>query len=183
MLTIITPSCRQHLLPKVRESIQLDKIDKWIVVYDTSKNRAYNKIFDDPKILEVFCDTPGTCGHPQINFGVDLVDSGHIYVLDDDNIVHPNFWTLDFSDPTQFYTFDQQRNTRRILLGNRIQVGCIDTAMFVVPKHMYEPWIVNKRKADGALICSIYSKHKDHHKYIHTTAAYFNYLRQSCFAK
>jgi hypothetical protein len=110
MLTIITPCCIQLNIQKVFNSIQFDKIEKWIIVYDTSKGRKYNKLYENhPKIIEVECNA-GISGNPQRNYGMTLVDDGFIYFLDDDNIVHPDFWSiLDSLDPQYFYSFDQHR--------------------------------------------------------------------------
>ena len=35
-ITIITPCSRIHNLPMLHESIKFDKINKWIIVYDTT---------------------------------------------------------------------------------------------------------------------------------------------------
>lgn len=180
MLTIITPSCRQKFLPDLFKSIDFDKIDRWIIVYDTSRNRTYDKIFNHPKILEVFCDDNGAAGHPQRNYGVSMINNGFIYFLDDDNIIHPEFWNIINSlDESYFYTFDQLRDkTGKILRGNNIAIGHIDTAMFIVPKKMFEgtPWVHNRYEADGIFIESVYSKNKDRHKYIDKVACYYNFL-------
>jgi len=180
MLTIITPSCRQNYLEKLFNSIQFDKIDKWIIVYDTSKNRTYNKIFNNPKIIETFCDVVGQAGHPQRNFGVNLVQNGHIYFLDDDNIIHPNFWNIiDSFEEEYFYTFNQIRNKRGdLLFGNKVEIGKIDTAMFVVPKKMFEgiKWDITRYEADGIFITTVNNFYSKKHKYINCIACYYNYL-------
>lgn len=176
MLTIITPCYRQKFIIKVSESINFDKIDKWIIVYDTSRNRTYNRIFNHPKIEEVFCSDVGQAGHPQRNFGVKMVTDGHIYFVDDDNIIHPEFWNLSF-EPDYFYTFDQLRNKHgTILHGPNIRIGAIDTAMFVVPKKMFIDWDINEYAADGLFIYAINSRNPDKHKYIDKVASYYNWL-------
>jgi hypothetical protein len=176
MLTIITPSCRQHFLIKLKESIQFDKIDRWIIVYDTSKDRSYTKLFDHPKIEEVFCSDVGKAGHAQRNFGVKMVTDGQIYFLDDDNIVHPEFWKLQFH-PDYFYTFDQLRNKQgHILPGNKIELCHIDTAMFVVPKKMFIAWDISRYEADGIFITETNKRFGKYHKYINKLACYYNFL-------
>ena len=37
MFTIITPCCRPENLETMLPSIDFDKVDKWIIVYDTRK--------------------------------------------------------------------------------------------------------------------------------------------------
>ena len=176
MLTIITPSCRQKYLVELSNSIQFEKIDRWIIVYDTSKNRVYDKLFNNPQIVEVFCDAAGSAGHAQRNFGVKMVSDGHIYFLDDDNIMHPEFWNLQFQ-PGLFYTFDQMRSKAGdTLRGNRVRLGAIDTAMFVVPKRMFVDWHIHRYDADGLFISRIYCMHRPMHRYVKKTACYYNWL-------
>ena len=177
-LSIITPCSRSQNLIKLKESINFDLIDKWIIVYDTSKDRTYIKQFyDNPKILELECNTLGVAGHPQRNYGIRHVEDGYIYMLDDDNIIHPEFWKICVSfEMPYFYTFDRVKS--RIYLGNDIRTGRIDTAMFCVNKlHIKNiVWIENNYEADGHFIMDINKSNKDLHKYINTTAAYYNFL-------
>jgi hypothetical protein len=109
-----------------------------------------------------------------------MVNEGFIYFLDDDNIIHPEFWNIvECIDDNYFYTFDQLRNKRGLILhGNNITVGRIDTAMFLVPKKMFEDisWVHDRYEADGIFITTIHSKYKDSHKYINKIACYYNFL-------
>ena len=181
MLTIITPCSRQANLPKLFESIQFDKIHKWIIVYDTSRNRKYEPLYtENPKILECECNA-GISGNPQRNCAIELVEDGFVYFLDDDNIIHPALWSLlDVVDSRFFYTFDQLRNkrTNEILVGNRIELDRIDTAMFLVHRHHIGQirWHNDKYNADGYFITELYRTHKDAHKYIEGIGCYYNYL-------
>jgi hypothetical protein len=180
MLSIITPCCRPHNLSKLYESIDFGKIDMWIIVYDTSKNRNYEKIYKGhPKIMELECNN-GISGNPQRNLGMSLVDDGFIYFLDDDNIIHPEFWSiLDSLNEEFFYTFDQLRdNKSEILPGNKVQLYSIDTAMFIVhKKHMKGIYWKNDRyDADGIFITDILNANRSSHLYINKIASYYNYL-------
>ena len=181
MLSIITPCYRQSNLKKLYESINFDKIDKWIIVYDTSKDRKYEYIYvDNPKIIETEC-TGGVYGHPQRNHGMKLVDDGFIYFLDDDNIIHPDFWSIVSSlDDQYFYTFDQLRNKYGgILYGNNIKVKHIDTAMYIVHKKHIKDILfkTNLYDADGHFICDILRQNAQSHIYIQKIACYYNHLQ------
>jgi len=180
MLTIITPCCRQSAIPILYNSIRFDKINKWIIVYDTSQNRKYNKIYNDnPQILEVEVNK-GISGNPQRNYGISLVDDGFIYFLDDDNIIHPHFWSIiDILDNNKFYTFDQLRTKKcDVLYGNNINVGHIDTAMFLVHRKQIGNirWIENLYEADGYFITELNNNNKGLHVYINFICCYYNYL-------
>jgi len=197
MITIITPCCRQKNIPFLFESIQFNKIDKWIIVYDTSKNREYKKIYENnPKILEVYCNDSGISGNPQRNCGINLVDDGFIYFLDDDNIIHPEFWNIsDTFDSNYFYTFDQIRNDNIkyiiqpsfwktidsknfILFGNTIKLQHIDTAMYIVHKKMIKNilWNPHRYDSDGLFICDVFKQNANSHKYINKVCSYYNFL-------
>ena len=177
-LTIITPSCRPQFLPKLYDSINFDKITKWIIVHDTSKNIVKHN-FKHPKIVELDYDKGTTGGGVLRTKGLKLVKSGFVYFLDDDNIMHPNFWKLLPSfNLDKFYTFNQIRdNKSNILYGNRIQVRYIDTAMFIIPMTMIGDTIwEDKYCSDGKFVEDIYKNNKDKHVFINEVAAYYNYL-------
>jgi len=184
MLTIITPCCRQKNLSACYNSIQFDAIHQWIIVYDTSKDRTYPHLYEgNPKILEVECNA-GISGNPQRNYGLSLVTDGYIYFLDDDNIIHPEFWNTIYKElinrtTTPFYTCNQIREKEgRTLYGNTIAIGNVDTAMFLVhKKHIGAiQWAENKYDADGYFIRDIARNNPGAHQYINTIAAYYNHI-------
>jgi hypothetical protein len=177
-ITIITPCSRPENLSNLLKSIDLSKIAKWIIVYDTSNNRSYNHQFSHAQIVELECAN-GISGNPQRNFGIEQVDNGFIYFLDDDNIIHPAFWELtEGLDPTYFYTFDQQRTEDDILRGRTICVCEIDTAMFIVHRHHIRDirWVESEYIADGLFISDIAQANPRSHIYIPKIRCYYNYL-------
>ena len=182
-LSIITPCCRPQNLIRLKESIDFKKIDKWYIVYDTTKNRTYTRQFNDSKIIELECGLPGISGNSMRNHGIQQVKDGLVYFLDDDNIIHPNLWTLlEKMDTSHFYTIDQinksKLGTNGILKGGRIQVGKIDTAQFIVPREFMKDieFQVNNYCADGEFIVEVNSKFLNCHTYIPEIACYYNYL-------
>lgn len=163
-------------------SINFDMIDKWIIVYDTTKGRKYKHIFENnPKILELECADPGISGNAQRNHGMKFIKTRMYYILDDDNIIHPSFWDiLKNVSPGYFYTFDQLRNhkTGSILKGDRCKYGCIDTAQFIMDTEISKGlnWVPSEYGADGIFIETIFNRNTTLHKYIPTVACYYNYL-------
>ena len=94
-ITIITSCSRPENLSLLFESIKFDFVEKWIIIYDTSKGNKYNWMYkNNPKILEAECPDEGVFGNAQKNFGLKFVKGGQVYFLDDDNIMHPNFWNI-----------------------------------------------------------------------------------------
>jgi hypothetical protein len=188
MLTIITPCCRPENIPKLFDSIHFDKIDKWIIVYDTTNGRNYDKLYEgNSKILETFC-SGGISGNPQRNHALSLIEDGFVYFLDDDNIIHPEFWSIvKILEPQFFYTFDQIGNEYSYihyncdtLYGNTIKLMYIDSAMFIIHKNFIQDikWRNDLYNADGHFIINIYNNNKSSHKYINKIGCYYNYLRK-----
>ena len=191
MLSIITACSRPKNLLQIMGSINFNLVDQWIIVYDTSKSRSYTHIFEKyPKIKEVECDTPGVCGHPQINYALDMITDGFVYILDDDNLIYPNFWSVfPTLDINYIYTWDQVRNFNRstkkeiVLKGGNINKGEIDTAQFIVPmKYIGQTrWVVDQRFGDFHFIKEIYDNYKANFKYIPNQCAFWNRLQPSFF--
>ncbi len=182
-ITIITPCCRPKNLQALYDSIQFEYVTKWYIVYDTSRGRSYTHTFKDhPKIQELECDR-GISGNPQRNTALDLVKSGFVYFLDDDNIVHPDFWdiipTLEYG---KLYTWNQildedENKTRK---GYVVELNSIDTAQYIIPFEMINSkrWIEEEYEADGIFISQIYKENPDNHKFIPFSLCYYNYLEK-----
>jgi glycosyltransferase involved in cell wall biosynthesis len=165
MISIITPCCRPENLRLLSLSIDFSQIDRWYIIYDTREGRKYTKQFDlNSKVIELEC-SEGISGNPQRNLGLKLVRDGFVYFLDDDNIIHPEFWKLTKTmDPSKFYTFDQLRpdHLGPVFKGNNPVPCAIDTAMYVCPRKLIGDIIWNNEKwniADGLFIEDIYKKH------------------------
>jgi len=191
MLTIITPCSRPENLYAMRNSIKMDMIDRWIIVHDTTKTRGIcSTVFDHPQIIEMgHVSPPGSCsGNSQRNRALKLVHGGLIYFLDDDNIIHPNFWNLlPKMKLGHFYTFDQQRWDEFVPLpgmtfkGETPRLQKIDTAQYVVDANMVRLWKEDDYKADGLFIEDIYNRFHDDHEYFPEVAAYYNFLRKGAY--
>jgi hypothetical protein len=184
-ITIITPCRRIQNLSMLYESIQFDKINKWIIVYDTTLT-SYSHIFSNhSQIVEVDyksnTDDNVCCGNIQRNYGLSLVDdNNYVYFLDDDNIIHPDFWKIiQQLEENTIHTFNQYRDTHgNILLGNRIEMNHIDSAMYIVHKNMIGniKWQEDLYSADGKFISDIYLTGKYKHKYFDNYYCYYNYI-------
>ena len=186
MLTIITPCARPRNLEILLRSIDLDLIKQWIIVHDTAGQ--VEPVFDHPKITEIGHPTPpgGRAGHAQRNKGMSRVLEGLIYFLDDDTVMHPQFWEILplMKDEEHFYTFDQQRWDEFVdvpggtFKGNVPAVTKIDSAQYVVPRHMCGTFIEDDYRADGFFIAEINCQYPGAHTYIPIVASYYNYLRR-----
>jgi predicted O-methyltransferase YrrM len=174
-ITIITPSYRIDNLPNIRNSINFDYVDQWIIVYDGSKISENTKLFNDDKIKEYVHKGEGISGNPQRNYALDMITNTDtfIYYLDDDNIIHPNLYRLLNIIDKKFYTFNSIK-----LKGNNIRVSHIDTAMYLFYYNLSSDirWKLDKYEADGIYVVECYTKNKDIHIYVDNCLSYYNKL-------
>ena len=181
-VSIITPCCRPQNLPKLYESMNFEYIDKWIIVYDTSKDRSYTRIFTEhPKIIETECDDNGTAGHPQRNFALNFVSKGFIYFLDDDNIMHDNFWITYpgiMNHDKYMYSFDLEKGDGSIKKGDELILHVIDTAMVLIHHSIIKglKWYKHFQYSDGIFITTMFLKNNDVFGYIPMPLCYYNKL-------
>ena len=185
-ITIITPSIRPDNLLKIKESIQFDYVDQWIIVYDGKKIKENPKLFSSDKIVEYVHTGDGISGNPQRNFALDQITNldTYIYFLDDDNIIHPDLYSiLNTLDDEKIYTFNQERPPDVFpftdnLKGNKIELRKIDSAMFLVHFNLCKEirWHPYKYFSDGIYIVECYSENKDRWVYIDKTLAFYNKL-------
>jgi hypothetical protein len=179
-LTIITPSYRINNLLKIKKSINFEYIEEWIIVYDGSKIFDNPKLFknqENNKIKEYVYNGEGISGNPQRNYALTKITNPNtlLYYLDDDNIIHPNFYRLlTIIDNTKIYTFNQYNR----LKGNDICIGSIDTAMVIIPYNLCKniKWILDIYAADGYYITNCYDENKNIHIYIDNDLCYYNQI-------
>lgn len=180
ILIIITPSGRSSAsLVKVQQSIRFDHVKFWIIVSvcDTPVPSAF------PKIIHL-CSPPSIAGHGARNVAFDYMFkndiSGLVYMLDDDNAMHPHFWDiLSRMDDTHFYSFDQQVPCGPIRAGNNLSLSQIDTGQFAVPFSLIgsRRWNHTSYAADGLFIMETAELYPKKHIYFSRVASYYNALK------
>lgn len=188
-ITIITPSYRLNNLQLLKESIDFNYVDEWIIVYDGSKITKNPKLFDNDinckKIKEfIYMDENGISGNPQRNYALKQItkEDTFLYYLDDDNIIHPDLYKLlDIIEDNKIYTFNQKRPIDvypyvDLLKGNDVDLFKIDTAMFLIDYRLCKniSWILDKYNADGYYIKESYEKNKESHIYVNNELSYYN---------
>jgi len=192
-ITIITPSYRIDNLKKIKEHINFDYVNEWIIVYDGNKVAENPKLFDHAKIKEyILKDESGHWGNSQRNYALDNISitDTYLYFLDDDNIIHPHLYRLlDIIEKNKFYTFNQESANKDIWVkGDVIKIGKVDTGSMIIDYNLCKDirWDNNCNPeavarglgdcADGYYICECYSKNKDKWIYIDTILGYYNKL-------
>jgi len=177
-MTIITPSFRPTNLMYIKNSINFDYVDEWIIVYDGSKIKDNPNVFGNErndKIKEYIYKGEGLSGNPQRNFALSKITNmdALIYYLDDDNSIHQSLYKLlNIMDKTKMYTFNQTNRCK----GNNMYLNGVDTAMCLINYKLCNniKWIHDKYDADGYYILECYKQNMDNHIYINNDLCYYN---------
>jgi SAM-dependent methyltransferase len=183
-ITIITPSYRTNNLVTLKNSINFDYVNEWIIVHDGSKMSENPNVFaneNNSKIKEFIHTGEGYLGNSQRNYALDniTVTDTILYFLDDDNIIHPSLYKLlDIVDKNKVYTFNQSRLSNNVLKGDNITIGNIDTAMMLIDYSLCSSirWENNRYDADGLYITTCYNQNQDKHIYVDNVLCYYNKL-------
>jgi SAM-dependent methyltransferase len=177
-MTIITPSYRIDNLIKIKNSINFDYVNEWIIVYDGSKINENPNIFENDntgKIKEYVYKGDGISGNPQRNFALTKISNPDtfLYYLDDDNTIHPDLYKLmNVIVKSKMYTFNQLNG----LKGNVIRLANIDTAMFLIHYDLCKnvKWINDKYDADGYYIMNCCNNSRFNYIYVNNDLCYYN---------
>ena len=175
-LTIITPSYRTDNIEMIKNSINFDYVDEWIIVYDGTKIKDNFKLYPThEKIKEYVHTSNGISGNPQRNYALSKISNPDtlLYYLDDDNVIHPSLYRLlNIIEPTKMYTFNQANR----LKGDNVNIMRIDTAMTIIPYRLCNTvqWITDKYEADGYYIKECYENNKNSHIFVDNDLCYYN---------
>jgi len=180
-ITIITPSYRVDNLNKVKESIKFDYVKQWIIVYDGSKISENPNLFinnnENGKIKEYVYKGDGISGNPQRNYALSQITDENtlLYYLDDDNVIHPNLYSLlNIVDEYKMYTFNQENR----LLWTNTDMGNIDSAMVLIDYRLCKniTWIDHSYEADWKYIKDCYEQNDSVHVCLNNNLCYYNKL-------
>lgn len=190
LLYIVTPCSRQDNLLGIRERLPSNQEWVWVIVYTVRPlRRAFSS---DPRVYEFWPgveanheDDPSTYGNLGRNFGLGLVHDklSYIYFLDDDNIIHPNFWKFVYpvllEGKNDFITFDQLHRPETILEGPLAILNMIDTAMFVTQRGLigHTRWRLVAQNADGWFALRMQGEARNH-TYMNHICAYHNFFKK-----
>lgn len=189
MIYIITPCTRPFNLEAIKNSIPKECV--WVVCYDGMvKNKP-----DVENAITLRCPETGIFGNPTRNFAIEgikhlLTDDDWIYIMDDDNIVHPNWYdgVKDLLDSQKMISWAQEFPQSGVYdFGGKIrtktpekpEVAKIDTAMYMMKwsavKDLRFPlWY----EADGQYAEMAYQAAGECYR-IEESLCYYNYLRSN----
>ena len=164
-LTIITPCSRPQNLPAMAESIKpgrsmFDVI--WMIV------------FDNRECLE------SKVGNYQRNCALDAVSDGWIYFLDDDTVLHPDFFSELAKVKSKAVAFEQDLETWvRKVAPSEMRVCHIDMGQVIIRREIIGDirFALSVYEADGIFIESVYKNNPNAWSFIDKPLCYYNKLR------
>jgi glycosyltransferase involved in cell wall biosynthesis len=196
---IVTRCTRPQFLKTVKESIfKTIKFDiKWWVVFDTRVIKDIDAEFLSE--LQSIGGTPlffegveGDFAHTLLSKTIDLIEDGFIYFLDDDNILHEDFWdemskAIKENPDKRGFIFHQKIGGKDFT-GQDIREGKpentkvrhIDMAQFVLSRDLIGEvrFVPNDYIADGYFIEKIYRQSPDDFFFIDKVLCYYNELKK-----
>lgn len=182
MFSIVTPvqTNPQNILC-LQSSIDFAHVFVWVIVVGASS--ALPNEFQ-PNLLTrvVSAARDSSSGNMLRNVGLQHVPLtpgklNYVYMLDDDNVIHPRFWSVMPSEirnkRRRVYTFGTCR-FGRYFSGAPCTVNHIDTGQFIVSREVASNWTM-EYAADGLYISSKCRAHG--RKHIPMILAYYNALK------
>lgn len=199
-LHIITRCSRTKNILKVKDSIFGNKPDDfeifWHITFDTTilKDISFDilsELENDFITLKFAKSIPGDFGHSFINTSLDKIHNGWIYVLDDDNILHPNLLKSISEHIEEFpekrgFIFNQKVDGKdftgleyRESTPENVKVQKIDMAQFLLKRELIgeKRLISGEYKADGYFIEELYNENSEDFIFIDEVLCYYNYLQ------
>lgn len=159
----------------------------WLIVFDTSKvEPGPQEILDLPYVKYSVCpNTTTSVGGVQKNHALSLVEGDPwVYFLDDDTIMHPNFYSVLQRTPEDkrgvLFGMDRTHLGHFTLQPGQIAQGYIDTGCFILKRSLIGKTKLYDKELcteDFYLIRDCWAK--DHKSFIvfDELASYFNQLR------
>ena len=208
-LHLITRCTRPQNLLKIKESIesiyQYYHPMRWHIVFDTSVIQNIDStLLSELNSYDVtfIRGEDGDFGHGLINKTIEKIESDDfIYILDDDNILHPDLYTEIYNTISQNpdkrgFVFNQKVGGKdfsgldiRLASPENMFVSKIDSAQFVLKRSLiglpythvdFSENIVrfrkNEYKADGYFIEEIYKKNPSDFVFIDKVLCYYNFI-------
>lgn len=150
---IITPSRRPFNLEFIKQTIPQEC--EWVVVFDSTVKNEHN--VENATVIK--SNTTGFWGNPNRNVGLEFIkehlnpsDNDWVYILDDDNIIHPNWWNniqQHLNSDASIITWGQvwANETPRTEPTDIPKIATIDTSQYMVKwsvaknlqfEHIYE---------------------------------------------
>jgi len=200
IINIITRCSRLENLNIVKNSIYNNSYKfkiNWYVIFDTSSLSDINSdiltdLYNSQAIIKFIKSVPGDHGHLMINSCLEEIKEGFVYVLDDDNIIHEDFYNTIFDNITnnpekKGFIFSQKVSAKdftgldiREAKPENTKVQHIDMAQFLLRRDLIGQSRLDPMKyiADGIFIEKIFNENKEEFIFIDKILCYYNYIEK-----
>jgi len=191
LLNIITPCVRKTNLPVICKSLRSDlTLIRWIIVLDqkelTSQDyELLNKLQETTTCsVEMLAEYKkwSVSGNSQRNAGINALKEGYVYFLDDDNIIHPNFWKYYLNTVATGKAFIGHQlladGQLREAAPHYVKTSHIDAAQFCLPLTLIgsNRWKADAYEADGLFIGYLHHLKYKQFVFVNDIIAYYNRL-------
>ena len=200
---ILTRCTRLSNLNDIKKTIYHDKFDvSWHIIFDTSVLSHIDfKLLKNLSELEscflhYIEGKNGDYLYPQTMEVVKGIKSGYIAYIDDDTIVHPDYYTnlslaITENEDKKVFVVDQFVDKKdftgleyRIASPNHTKHQKVDLAQLTFHHSVFNDYeFEGDYSADGFLVEKIHNDHPDWFVYINKTLSYYNYLSHGAKAR
>jgi hypothetical protein len=185
-LTIITPYSRpgnlQRMLPGVERCRAVFDVH-WMIVHDGSMPLEG---YPDWILPQSYHPPDPVAGKAQINYALETIETGWVWVLDDDNVVHPDFARnlqemLVAHPEAKAFVFAQICGNSIRGVGPHLVRECsIDQAQFVLRRNFIGHYRYPvKYTGDGAFVEMLHAIEPQAFRFCPTPSVYYNALSGS----
>lgn len=188
-LHLLTRCTKLSNLRTIRDTIFPSSLDvTWHIIFNTS----IVKSFDDVLINELkqlptkiyYAESNGVDYlYPQLSDIIDTINEGFIGILDDDNILHPNFYTsiektIQENPNKKAFVYKQYIKDKIRNIGPQyMKIQGINSAQYIIEANLYKTKRYKEGyDADSEFIESFYKQHADEFHFIDEALCYYNYL-------
>lgn len=195
LLNIVTAVSRPHNVKLIADNIRkvISKCEvRWYLIFDSLKVNEYI-----PEACYYYDFIPGDIsGAPQKNKALDLINSGWVYFLDDDNLMHEEYESC-FLEKIKIKRNvykngrRQQRQVQGVVFNQLLADGSlrqgvdqkngfsVDCAQFTLDREIIgnERFKLDFYASDGALFKAIYDKHKEKIIFADEALTYYNAIK------
>jgi hypothetical protein len=191
-LNIVTAISRLEYLSDVEKSFAYlrDLFDvKWYQMYDAVAIKEIPKRDEDWIIQELVSPGRDYGGAPQRNRAFDLIENGFVYILDDDNKIHPSLGKLLLENiekhpQAKNFIFSQLHSDGKVRMKAspwHMKFGSIDWAQIVFSRECIADFRMLPKCywSDYYIICDVYKNDGTTFIFIDELVTYWNGLRKN----
>lgn len=202
-----------HLLTRITRLTNLLDIERgilegknyfdltWHLIFDTHSLKdidaeILSKLYKPEYHLHFLHGVDGDFGHNLLNQVLDKITQGYIYILDDDNSIHPEFWLrikqLVEENPEKSLVFNQRIDFKdftgqeiRIACAENMQTSKVDSAqLLLLREHIGDNRLPQMTYiADSIFAEMVYNMNQDNFLFIQEELCYYNFYSRQHKAK